>query len=238
MAQPLPPHGAGGGDGRPRGAAGGSVALRLTNVSKTFLLGEEGVVALRGISLTIRRGEFVVVLGKSGGGKTTLLNVMGTIDRPTRGELHVGGVRVDAKTPDAALAAIRLGQLAFVFQGFNLLPALSALENVELPLVLAGWGGSARARRARAAALLGRVGMAERLHHTPGQLSGGEQQRVTIARALANRPSILLLDEPTGDLDSVNSQLVMKLLTDLNVTERVTMVMVTHDTALKSYAHR
>lgn len=121
----------------------------------------------------------------------------------------MAGVRVDSKTPDSALAAIRLRKLAFVFQQFNLLPTLSALENVELPMVLAGWG-SRTARRKRAIHLLSRVGMAERLHHTPAQMSGGEQQRVTIARALSNRPSVLLLDEPTGDLDTVNSQVSSK----------------------------
>jgi len=138
----------------------------LRNVCKTYLLGIEGVPALRGITLTIRRGEFVVILGKSGSGKTSLLNVLGTIDKPTRGDLFLGGVRVDAKTPDSTLADIRLRRLAFIFQTFNLLPQLSVLENVELPMVLAGWGTRA-SRRRRALKLLSRVGLSERVGHTP-----------------------------------------------------------------------
>jgi ABC-type lipoprotein export system ATPase subunit len=162
---------------------------------------------------------------------------MGTIDRPTRGAVYLSGVRVDAKTPDSTLADIRLRHCAFIFQTFNLLPALSALENVELPMVLAG-AGTRSSRRRRAIRLLSRVGMGERLHHTPAQLSGGEQQRVTIARALANSPDIILADEPTGDLDGANSQIVLKILTDLNAHEGVTVIMVTHDVGLKAYAHR
>lgn len=213
-------------------------AAELRNVHKTYLLGVEGVAALRGVSLKIERGEFVVILGKSGGGKTTLLNVLGTIDQPTRGELDLCGVRIDSKTPDSILADIRLKKIAFVFQAFNLLPGLTALENVELPMLLSASPALPSARTFRAAQLLSRVGMAERLDHTPSQMSGGEQQRVTIARSLANEPELLLLDEPTGDLDSHNSQIVIKLLTDLNKTKGVTCVMVTHDIALKAYAHR
>lgn len=213
------------------------VVLRLRNVHKTYLLGLEGVPALRGVSLDVRAGEFIVILGRSGGGKTTLLNVLGTIDRPTRGELYVAGARVDARTPDAALARLRLLSLGFVFQAFNLLPGLTAAENVELPLVLAG-AGTPAARAARARRLLARVGMAERAAHSPAQLSGGEQQRVTIARALANAPRILLLDEPTGDLDTVNSAIVLSLLLRLNARAGVTLVMVTHNPDLECYADR
>lgn len=212
--------------------------VTMRNVHKTYLLGIEGVAALRGVTLDIQRGEFIVILGKSGGGKTTMLNILGTIDRPTRGDLHLAGTRVNQHTPDSVLAQLRLRKLGFVFQTFNLLPGLSALENVELPMVLAGWG-SATERRSRATDLLSRVGMAERLHHVPSQMSGGEQQRVTIARALSNKPELLLLDEPTGDLDTVNTELVLKILTDLNSgPERVTCVLVTHDVGLKAYAHR
>jgi putative ABC transport system ATP-binding protein len=213
-------------------------AVELRNVHKTYLLGIEGVAALRGVSLKIQRGEFIVILGKSGGGKTTLLNVLGTIDQPTRGELDLCGIRIDSKTSDSVLADIRLKKIAFVFQAFNLLPGLTALENVELPMLLSASPALPSARQFKAAQLLSRVGMAERLDHTPSQMSGGEQQRVTIARALANHPEILLLDEPTGDLDQHNSKIVIKLLTDLNKKKGVTCVMVTHDIALKSYAHR
>ncbi|RYG50351.1 ABC transporter ATP-binding protein [archaeon] len=169
-----------------------NLVVHMRNVTKTYLLGIEGVPALRGVSVSIQRGEFIVILGKSGGGKTTMLNILGTVDKPTRGDLYISGVRVDAKTPDNVLADIRLRKLGFVFQTFNLLPALTAVENVELPMILAN-RGTAASRRKRAVRLLTQVGMAERLWHVPNQMSGGEQQRVTIARALANEPDILLL---------------------------------------------
>lgn len=209
----------------------------LRNVAKTFLLGIEGVPALRGVSLTVRRGELTVILGKSGSGKSTMLSIIGTMDKPSRGDVFLCGVRVDSRTPDAALADLRLRKVAFIFQTFNLLPQLSALENVELPMVLAGWGTPAKRRR-RAIALLRRVGMGERLHHTPSMCSGGEQQRTTIARALANRPELIIADEPTGDLDGNNTAIVLKLLTDLAARRGVTIVLVTHDVGLKAYAHK
>lgn len=208
----------------------------LRNVHKTYLLGIEGVPALRGVSLTIKRGEFVVILGKSGSGKTTMLNVIGTIDVPTRGDLYLCGTRVTPKTTDYDLARTRLVDLGFVFQTFNLLPAMTAAENVEMPMVLAGVPKSTR--KSRAKELLQHVGMGHRYDHTPAQMSGGEQQRVTIARALSNRPKVLLLDEPTGDLDTVNSNIVMRIITDLNEHEKTTMIMVTHDVALRAFAHR
>jgi putative ABC transport system ATP-binding protein len=209
----------------------------MNNVHKTYLLGIEGVPALRGVSLSVKRGEFVCIFGTSGGGKTTMLNIMGTIDKPTKGELKLCGTLVNSNTKDSTLSELRLKKIGFVFQTFNLLGSMTALENVEMPMTLNGIL-SPSARRQRAKELLNMVGMGPRLGHVPAQLSGGEQQRVTIARAMANSPELLLLDEPTGDLDTVNTLNVMRLLTELNQNHGVTMVMVTHDVALKSYADR
>jgi len=213
------------------------VLISMRNVHKTYLLGIEGVPALRGVSVSIKRGEFVCVFGTSGGGKTTLLNIMGTIDKPTKGELRLCGIRVTNNTKDIELSTIRLQKVGFVFQTFNLLSSLTAIENVEMPMILNGVLSETE-RKKRAKELLELVGMGKRLDHLPSQLSGGEQQRVTIARAVANSPSILLLDEPTGDLDSLNTHIVMKLLTELNQKNKITMVMVTHDVGLKNFADR
>lgn len=207
------------------------------NVHKTYLLGVEGVPALRGVSLRIKKGEFIIVFGKSGGGKTSLLNIIGTIDHPTKGDLHLCGKRVHSKTTDEEFASIRLTRIGFVFQTFNLISTMTAVQNVALPMVLAGQLSRSEIN-ARAIELLERVGMGDRLSHLPSQLSGGEQQRVTIARSVANSPVMLLLDEPTGDLDSKNSHLVMKLLVDLNRKEKITCIMVTHAQRLKDFAHR
>jgi len=213
------------------------VVISMKNVHKTYLLGIEGVPALRGVSVTIKKGEFICVFGTSGGGKTTLLNIMGTIDKPTKGDLKICGTRISHNTKDIELSTIRLQKVGFVFQTFNLLSSLTALENVEMPMILSGTLSQTE-RRQRAKELLDMVGMTPRLNHIPSQLSGGEQQRVTIARAIANSPEILLLDEPTGDLDTLNSHIVMQLLTELNQKKRITMVMVTHDVGLKSFADR
>lgn len=215
----------------------GEEIVRLTNVHKTYLIGAEGVTALRGVSLSIYRGEFVMIQGTSGGGKTTMLNMIGTIDKPTKGDVAICGKRIKNSTEDSVLAQIRLDSIGFVFQAFNLLSSLTALENVELPMMLRGTL-SREASRKRAIELLEKVGLGKRLTHFPNQLSGGEQQRVTIARALSNNPGILLLDEPTGDLDTKNSDLVMELLIDLNKNEGITMVMVTHDVMLRQYASK
>lgn len=169
------------------------------------------------------------------GPPTQMLNIMGTIDRPTRGDMLLCGERVTASTPDSVLARIRLQHCSYVFQAFNLIPTLTATENVALPLTIAGYAGD---KAARAQGLLKAVGLAHRLDHKPPQLSGGEQQRVTIARALANRPELLLADEPTGDLDTTNSDIVMKLITDLNADKGMTVIMVTHDRGLAAFAHR
>jgi len=211
--------------------------ISMKNVHKTYLLGIEGVPALRGVSLRVKRGEFVCIFGTSGGGKTTMLNLMGTIDKPTKGEIKLCGVRVNSNTKDSELSLIRLQKIGFVFQTFNLLSSLTAQENVEMPMILNGLLSQSE-RKQRAKELLSLVGMGERLDHIPAQLSGGEQQRVTIARAIANNPELLLLDEPTGDLDTLNTLIVMKLLTELNQNNDITMVMVTHDVGLKSFADR
>jgi putative ABC transport system ATP-binding protein len=206
-------------------------------VHKTYLLGLEGVPALRGVNLTINDGEFITVLGTSGGGKTTLLNIIGTIDKPSKGDVYICGLRIKYSTKDQLLASIRLNKLGFVFQTFNLIGSLTALENVELPMQLRGKLSRDQIRK-RAVGLLEDVGLGNRLDHFPNQLSGGEQQRVTIARAISNNPSILLLDEPTGDLDTRSTDIVMKILIDLNVERKITMIMVTHDVGLKTFANR
>jgi len=210
--------------------------VRLKNIHKTYLLGLEGVPALRGITLSIKRGEFICIYGTSGGGKTSLLNIIGTIDKPTKGEMFVNDTRITFNTSDKVLADLRLKELGFVFQTFNLLSNLTAVENVMMPLVLDGTL-DATERRKLALSQLEKVGMSERVNHVPSQLSGGEQQRVTIARSLVNSPSVLLLDEPTGDLDTVNTAIVMKLLMDVNAAG-TTLIMVTHDVGLKYFADR
>lgn len=211
--------------------------VKLENVHKTYMLGIEGVAALRGVSLEIDKGEFIILLGKSGGGKTTVLNLIGTIDRPTRGTLSLCGHKIAHNTTDKTMAALRLSKIGFVFQTFNLISTMNAFENVCLPMILLG-KLSATQIKDRAIMLLTKVGLAHRLKHMPSMMSGGEQQRVTIARALANEPEILLLDEPTGDLDSKSSAIVMEMLFKLNVHEKITLIMVTHDVALKRFGNR
>ena len=212
-------------------------AITLRNIHKTYLIGIEGVPALRGVSLTINKGEFLTVFGTSGGGKTTMLNIIGTIDTPSRGDVKIFDKLIRSNTTDQELSKIRLDKIAFVFQSFNLFPNLNVLENVEIPMKIKGELSSSQ-RRKRALDLLTKVGLENRLNHFPNQLSGGEQQRVTIARALANKPEILLLDEPTGDLDTKNADIVMSILMELNLKEGITMIMVTHDVGLKNFAHR
>ncbi|KAJ3155254.1 ABC transporter AbcH.1 [Geranomyces michiganensis] len=209
----------------------------LRNIHKTYLLGLEGVAALRGVSLSIQRGEWVAIYGTSGGGKTSLLNIVGTIDKPTKGDLTICDTVITPNTKDEVLAALRLSKLGFVFQSFNLISSMTALENVELPMILKGTL-TASERKTRAVASLQRVGLGHRLHHFPSKLSGGEQQRVTIARAIANLPEVLLLDEPTGDLDTQNTLRILHLLHSLNVEQHMTFIMVTHDVYLKNFAHR
>ena len=209
--------------------------IQLENVHKVYNLGEVQVHALRGVSLEIRSGELVAVMGASGSGKSTLMNILGCLDRPTRGSYLLAGTDV-SKMSKVELARIRNHQIGFVFQQFNLLPRTSALENVELPTIYAHLPPGERIRRAREA--LEKVGLADRADHFPSQLSGGQQQRVAIARALVNDPSILMADEPTGNLDSRTSVEIMDILQRLNEEHGITIILVTHERDIAAYAKR
>ena len=219
----------------PSAPAGSKATIRLENVSKTYNLGEVQVQALRGVSLEISAGEFVAVMGASGSGKSTLMNILGCLDRPTKGRYLLDGTDVSGLTK-RELAKIRNRKIGFVFQQFNLLARTSALENVELPTIYAGIPLAERAVRAQQA--LERVGLAERAHHFPSQLSGGQQQRVAIARGLVNNPSILLADEPTGNLDSRTSVEIMDIFQRLNQEHGLTVVIVTHEPDIARYVKR
>lgn len=226
-----------------------SVVLRLRDVEKRYNIKgtDKEVVALDGINLCegcgnkgfgpVLRGEFLMIRGPSGGGKTTLLNVIGTIDLPSSGTIETLGRVIDGNTPDSVLAEFRLSKIGFVFQTFNLISTMSALENVELPMSLLN-KLSKEERILRASRLLTLVGLRNRVHHLPSELSGGEQQRVTIARSLANNPELLLLDEPTGDLDTLNTIEVMDILVRINRMTKTTCIMVTHNPDLECYADR
>jgi putative ABC transport system ATP-binding protein len=207
----------------------------LDGVHKTYDLGEIHVHALRGVSMEIRPGEFVAVMGSSGSGKSTLMNILGCLDKPTRGHYFLDGKDVSGLTK-TELAKIRSRKIGFVFQQFNLLSRTSALENVELPTIYAGIPIEERQRRAEEA--LKRVGLADRSDHFPSQLSGGQQQRVAIARALVNNPSLLLADEPTGNLDSWTSIEIMDILQNLNDEHGLTVVIVTHEPDIAQYSKR
>jgi len=208
--------------------------IQLEDVWKTYAMGDGVLHALRGVTLSVARGEFTAVMGASGSGKSTLMNLVGCLDRPSRGRYLLEGQDVSALSADA-LAAIRNRTLGFVFQSFNLLSRTSALENVELPLLYAGLRSGER--RARAQEALARVGLADRADHHPNQLSGGQQQRVAIARSLVNRPHVLLADEPTGNLDSRTSVEVMAILQELGRTG-ITVVLVTHEPDIAEHASR
>lgn len=212
--------------------------ITVENITRTFRVGDVDLHALRGVSLVVERGEFVAIMGSSGSGKSTLMSILGCLDRPTSGSYSFEGVDV-ALLDEPELARIRSERLGFVFQSFNLLPRTSALENVALPLFYAASGPSRRTPRlARARAVLRLLGLAGRERNTPGQLSGGEQQRVAIARALINAPSLLLADEPTGNLDSRTSHEIMETLQRLNREQGVTIIVVTHETDIAAYADR
>ena len=208
--------------------------VEVRDLVRQYRMGEELVQALRGVSFTVQRSEYVAIFGPSGCGKSTLLNLLGVIDRPTSGTVAIGGERVD-QLSDARATEFRLRRIGFVFQRFYLMQALTARENVELPLAEAGLGGAARRERARA--LLEYVGLGRRESHRPSQLSGGEQQRVAIARALANEPALLLADEPTGELDARTGAEMIALFRRLNA-DGTTIVVVTHDEELARAAKR
>ncbi|WIM93672.1 ABC transporter ATP-binding protein [Actinoplanes oblitus] len=209
-------------------------AVVATDVTRTYQLDGVSVPALRGVSLTVEPGDYLAIVGTSGSGKSTLMHLLGGLDRPTSGSLLIGGRDVGALSPND-LAELRNTTIGFVFQSFHLLARTTAQDNVGLPLVYRGVGR--RERRARAAAMLERVGLAHRIGHRPNQLSGGEQQRVAIARALVTGPSLLLADEPTGNLDSATGESILTLLESLNA-DGVAVVLVTHDRDVAQRAHR
>jgi putative ABC transport system ATP-binding protein len=212
-----------------------SAVICVEQLCKTYRMGDVEVPALRGVSLTIDDGEFVAIMGSSGSGKSTFMNIIGCLDRPSSGRYLLAGQEVGSLSRDA-WAHIRNKRIGFVFQGFNLLARTSALENVELPLMYDGMSGTER--RARAVEVLSLVGLGQRFDHMPNQLSGGQQQRVAIARALVNRPSLILADEPTGNLDSMTSDEIMGLFQQLNLRHKITIVLVTHEHDVARYAQR
>lgn len=209
--------------------------ITLRNITKRYGTGEAAFLALKGVSFDVHQGEFLAVMGPSGSGKSTTMNIIGALDRPTGGEYLFKGVHVENMTRDER-ALLRRHNMGFVFQGFNLLARTSALENVELPLLYRGV--PAKERHEAAMAALDRVGLMPWAHHTPAELSGGQQQRVAIARAIVTHPLLLLADEPTGSLDSKRSVEIMELLTDLNKSENITVVLVTHEPDMAVYARR
>ena len=231
MVQLAPAHENLAGASRPSGDS----LLSLENVWKIYDLGEVQVEALRGVSVEVVPGEFVAVMGASGSGKSTLLNLLGCLDRPTRGRYRLDGI--DVSTFSASQRAdIRNQKIGFIFQSFNLLPRTSIWENVEAPMLYAGVSRQERARRIEEA--LEVVGIPEKAQVMPNQLSGGQQQRVAVARALVNRPAILLADEPTGNLDSATSEEIMRFLVDLNRDQGITLIMVTHEASVATHAKR
>jgi putative ABC transport system ATP-binding protein len=211
-----------------------SAIIRIRDLTREYRMGAERILALRGVTLEIHRNEYVAIMGPSGSGKSTMMNLLGCLDTPTDGEYWLNGEEVSCLSDDA-LARVRNREIGFVFQTFNLLPRATALHNVELPLVYAGV--RARERRDRAAAALERVGLADRMQHRPNELSGGQRQRVAIARALVNQPSILLADEPTGNLDSVTSDEIMEVFATLHAAGQ-TVIMVTHEPDIAARAQR
>jgi putative ABC transport system ATP-binding protein len=208
--------------------------IKISNIKRDFVLGNEIVYVLKGIDLEIKKGEYVALMGPSGSGKSTLMNLLGCLDTPTSGSYILNGKDV-SKMKDDELAEIRNKEIGFVFQTFNLLPRTTALDNVALPMIYAGHPKSERNKRATE--VLKQVDLADRMDHQPNQLSGGQRQRVAVARALVNKPSIILADEPTGNLDSKTSVEIMKLFNEIHENGN-TVILVTHEEEIASYAHR
>jgi putative ABC transport system ATP-binding protein len=211
--------------------------ISLQDLRKTYRLGDNTVHALRGVSLDIEAGEFVAITGPSGSGKSTLMHILGCLDRPSGGKMWLNGKDV-SDLSRSQLADIRNKQIGFVFQGFNLLPRTTAAENVEVPLLYSRPVIGAGERRARALAALQAIGLGDRAEHHPNQLSGGQQQRVAIARALVTHPSVILADEPTGNLDTATSIEVMRLLQDLREKRKITIILITHEPDIAAYGTR
>jgi putative ABC transport system ATP-binding protein len=209
--------------------------ITIEQMTKVYTMGEIEVHALRGVNLTINSGEFIAIMGPSGSGKSTLMNMIGCLDTPTSGRYGLDGIEV-ASLNDNDLSAVRARKLGFVFQQYMLLPRQTALANVEMPMLYRGIEAKERARRAQVALEL--VGMGNRLDHRPNELSGGQQQRVAIARALAGSPSVILADEPTGALDSTTSEEIMHMLQQLNREQKLTIIIVTHESDIAAYADR
>ncbi len=208
--------------------------ITLRDVDKLYEMGEIRVAALRGVSLEVQRGEFVAIMGASGSGKSTMMNILGCLDAPSRGRYLLDGVDV-RRLEEATVARVRNRKIGFVFQSFNLIPRTSALANVELPLAYAGVG--LRERRERAAAALDEVGLGDRVHHLPSEMSGGQQQRAAVARAIVTNPSLILADEPTGNLDSASTSEIMQIFARLNQSGR-TVVLITHEPEVAAYTRR
>jgi len=211
--------------------------IEIRNVFKTYHVGEIDVPVLKGVSLSVERGEYVALMGASGSGKSTLMNILGCLDRPSSGEYWLDGEEVSQYSNDRR-AMVRNRKIGFVFQNFNLLSRTSALDNVIMPLAYTAEHLTAKEKNKRGIDMLDRMGLTDRMHHHPSQLSGGQQQRVAIARALINQPPVLFADEPTGNLDSKTSQEVMAMFEQLNVRDGITIILVTHDVDVAWHAKR
>ena len=209
--------------------------VRTANLRKEYRLGEVVVPALRGVNIEVGKSEFVAVLGPSGSGKTTLLNMIGALDKPTRGKVYINGEDLTAMS-ERELTKLRRNKIGFIFQFYNLIPVLTAFENIELPMIIAGMPKEEARRRTKE--LLQNIRLIDRANHRPDELSGGEQQRVAIARALANQPTVVLADEPTGDLDTVTGNEVMKILWEMSRQEKTTVIVATHDPVVVKMADR